>query len=97
MDQAKVKTFMETARGWDRRTVRAESILFGGIRLTNRRRIGRESPVTKEGVGEFVIFDFAPRLRDTLTRGCGGRADGLHPPIERLSSSIGASWMMRPT
>jgi len=60
---------METARGWDRRTVRAESILFGGIRPTNRRRIGRESPVTKEGVGEFVIFDFAPRLRDTLTRG----------------------------
>jgi len=39
-------------------TVCAESILFGGIRPTNRRRIGRESPVTKEGAGEFVIFDF---------------------------------------
>jgi hypothetical protein len=43
---------METARGWDRRTVRAESILFGGIRPMNLRRIGRELPGTKEEVEE---------------------------------------------
>ena len=52
MGQAKVKTFINTARGCERKTVCAESILFGEIRPVNLRRIGRELLGTKEEVGE---------------------------------------------
>ena len=41
---------METAGEWDKRTVCAESILFGGIRSANRQEQKREGGGSREAI-----------------------------------------------